>query len=536
MSDRDKTKEELIEDLQRLRAMIAGSRKPGPHPEGIGMIGYGDEEEWQVMMDMLGDFLFVVDIRGSIIKTNPVTIRRLGYSMEELLSMNVFDLYPPDRKAEAEESYSQIIMGERYLCDIPFRSKAGANISVETKVMPGKLCGTDVIFSVSRDVSAGKAVEYELRSAFEKMKSILSSVGAYIWSGIIDGGGNFSYIYQSPVLADITGKPVAYFQQGFDAWFDIICDNERERVSSQYRELVAGRVDRGDDTYKIYHADGTIRWVRDIVLARPFGDRQIRLDGVITDVTERRLAIDALVKSEGRLMGILSSMTELVFAFDADMRFIFYHTPDVKKLYRQPVEFIGKRPADVMPPEQDAQFRAAFETARTNGEAEFEYWLAMDGEDRCFSAKLSPIVKDGQFDGVVAVVRDITDDKKLQDALFRSERRYRELFNNIHDGSTWVDMEGRLIDFNQPFEDLLGYEREELYLLTVWDITPPKWHDLEKGAIDTQLRERSYSDPYRKEYIRKDGAIVPVLVRKYLLRDEDGNPEGMWVIVHRVVE
>ncbi len=136
----------------------------------------------------------------------------------------------------------------------------------------------------------------------------------------------------------------------------------------------------------------------------------------------------------------------------------------------------------------------------------------------------------------MAVVRDITDDKKLQDALFRSERRYRELFNNIHDGSTWVDMEGRLIDFNQPFEDLLGYEREELYLLTVWDITPPKWHDLEKGAIDTQLRERSYSDPYRKEYIRKDGAIVPVLVRKYLLRDEDGNPEGMWVIVHRVVE
>ncbi len=536
MSDKDKTREELIEDLQRLRALVAGGRKPGSCPEGSGMIGYGDEEEWQVMMDMLGDFLFVVDIRGSIIKTNPVTIRRLGYSMEELLSMNVFDLYPPDRKAEAEECYSQMIMGERYLCDIPFRSKGGAAVFVETKVMPGKLCGADVIFSVSRDVSAGKAVEYELRGAFEKMKSILSSVGAYIWSGIIDGGGNFSYIYQSPALADITGRSAAYFQRGFDAWFGIIHDDDRERVSSQYRELMAGRVDRGDDAYKIYHADGGIRWVRDIILARPFGEKQTRLDGVITDVTERRLAVEALVKSESRLMGILSSMTELVFAFDADMRFIFYHTPDLKKLYRRPDEFIGKRPSEVMPPEQDAQFRAAFDTARTVGEAEFEYWLAMESEDRCFSAKLSPIVKDGQFDGVVAVVRDVTDDKKLQDALFRSERRYRELFNNIHDGSTWVDMEGRLIDFNQPFEELMGYGREELYLLTVWDITPRKWHDLEKGVIEAQLRERGYSDQYRKEYIRKDGTVIPVMVRKYLLRDEDGNPEGIWVIVHRVTE
>ena len=133
--------------------------------------------------------------------------------MEELLSMNIFELYPPDRRAEAEESYSQIIVGEKYLCDIPFRTKNGADIAIETKVRPGKWRGADVIFSISRDVSAGKAVEYELRVAFEKMKSILSSVSAYIWSGIIDPGGRFSYIYQSPAL-DITGRAARIFPAG----------------------------------------------------------------------------------------------------------------------------------------------------------------------------------------------------------------------------------------------------------------------------------------------------------------------------------
>ncbi len=533
MSDKDKTKEELIQDLNRLRALLAAGRESGAHPEGNGMPGYGSAEEWQVMMDILGDFLFIVDIKGNIIKTNPVTVKRLGYSMEELISMNIFDLYLPARRAEAEESYSQIIIGERYLCDIPFCSKAGAEVAVETKVTPGKWRGTDVIFSISRDVSAGKAVEYELRGAFEKMKSILSSVSAYIWSGIIDSGGYFAYIYQSPALADITGRQREYFRQGFDAWFGIVHEDDRERVRSMYRQLMTGQSDRGDDMYKIYDDSGGIRWVRDSILARPFGENQVRLDGVVTDVTERRLAMEALVKSESRLQGILSSMAELVFAFDADMRFIFYHTPDVKKLYRKPDEFIGKRPADVMPPEHGSLFGAAFETAKAKGEAEFEYWLAMEGEDRCFSAKLSAIIKEGQFDGVVAVVRDSTDHKKLQDALFRSERRYRELFNNIHDGSTWIDMEGRMIDFNQPFEELLGYEREELYLKTTWDITPVKWHDLERGTVEKQLAERGYTEPYRKEYIRKDGTVIPVEVRKYLIRNDEGRPEGIWVIVNR---
>ena len=114
-----------------------------------------------------------------------------------------------------------------------------------------------------------------------------------------------------------------------------------------------------------------------------------------------------------------------------------------------------------------------------------------------------------------------------------SEHRYRELFNNIHDGSTWLDMEGRMIDFNQPFEELLGYEREELYRMTAWEITPEKWHEVEKNIIRDEVLVRGYSGIYTKEYRRKDGSLVPVEVQRSLIRDHAGNPEGMWVIVRR---
>ncbi|HOD13897.1 MAG TPA: PAS domain S-box protein [Spirochaetota bacterium] len=535
MSDSDRTKEDRIEELNRLRAAVGQGRMHGAPAARGGFVESGGAEEWQIMMDMLGDFLFVFDTRGYIIKSNPYASSKLGYSSDDLRAMNIFDLYPPDRRTEAEETYSQIMAGDKFLCEIPLRAGNGSLIAVETKVSPGKWRGENVIFSISRDVSAGKAVEYELRLAYDKMKTIVNSAPAYIWSGINDPGGKFSFIFQSPALLDVAGRPPGFFQQGLDIWFGIVHAEDRERVSSLYRTLMSGGSEKEDVNYRIIHSDGGVRWVRDIVLARVLGDGKVRLDGIIMDITERRMALQALGQSESRLEGILSSMADIVFAFDTETRFVFYHTPDPGGLYLSPERFIGRKVGEVMPADITAQFNDAFRRAATGSTAEYGYGLEFGGTTKYFSAKLSPIMREGIFDGVVAVVRDITEQRMYNETLMASERRYRELFNNIHDGSTLIDMEGRIIDFNQPFESLLGYSREELLRMTAWDITPEKWHEVDKTIIREQILTRGFSDIYRKEYKKKDGTIIPVEVQRCLIRDHAGNPEGMWVIVRAAV-
>jgi PAS domain S-box-containing protein len=535
MSDKNRTKEDLIEELNRLRAALSQGRMPGAPAARGGFLESGGAEEWQIMMDMLGDFLFVFDTRGDIIKSNPYASSKLGYSSDDLRAMNIFDLYPPDRRTEAEETYSQIMASDKFLCEIPFRARNGSLIAVETKVSPGKWHGENVIFSISRDVSAGKAVEYELRLAFDKMKTIVNSAPAYIWSGIIGPDGKFSFIFQSPALLDVSGRPSGFFQQGLDVWFGIVHQDDRERVSSLYRTLMSGGSEKEDIHYRIMHFDGGVRWVRDIVLGRTFGEGKVRLDGIIMDITERRMAIQAREQSESRLAGILSSMADIVFAFDTETRFIFYHSPDPGGLYPSLEKFIGKKVEEVMPPDVAAQFEEAFRKAASGSTAEYEYGLDIGGTLKYFSSKLSPIMKEGAFDGVVAVVRDITEKRMYNESLMVSERRYRELFNNIHDGSTLIDMEGRMIDFNQPFESLLGYSREELRSMTAWEITPERWHEQDKAIIREQVLPRGFSDIYRKEYIRKDGTLIPVEVQRCLIRDHAGNPEGMWVIVRASV-
>jgi two-component system cell cycle sensor histidine kinase/response regulator CckA len=99
-----------------------------------------------------------------------------------------------------------------------------------------------------------------------------------------------------------------------------------------------------------------------------------------------------------------------------------------------------------------------------------------------------------------------------------------------------VDMEGRIIESNSTFRDMVGYTEEELRQKTYRDLTPDLWHAAEDKIIQNQVLQRGYSEVYEKEHIRKDTTVFPVELRTYLLRDEEGKPRAMWGFVRDVTE
>jgi len=117
-----------------------------------------------------------------------------------------------------------------------------------------------------------------------------------------------------------------------------------------------------------------------------------------------------------------------------------------------------------------------------------------------------------------------------------SEKKYRELYENLRDGSVMVDMEGNITEFNTAFKNLIGYTAEEIHSLKFTDITPARWQVAEKEILAEQILKRGYSDLYEKEYIRKDGTIFPVELSTYLVRAENNNPLGFWVFVRDISE
>jgi PAS domain S-box-containing protein len=118
----------------------------------------------------------------------------------------------------------------------------------------------------------------------------------------------------------------------------------------------------------------------------------------------------------------------------------------------------------------------------------------------------------------------------------KSEERYRRLYESIRDAFVGVDLDGRFREWNPAFQALVGFSDEELRSLRYQDLTPEKWRSEESGIIEEQVLKRGFSNVYEKEYQRKDGTVFPVELRAYLLRDDAGEPEGMWAIVRDISE
>jgi diguanylate cyclase (GGDEF)-like protein/PAS domain S-box-containing protein len=133
-------------------------------------------------------------------------------------------------------------------------------------------------------------------------------------------------------------------------------------------------------------------------------------------------------------------------------------------------------------------------------------------------------------------VWDIVQRKQAEEALKASERKYRLLHESMIDGFVSVDMEGKFLDCNEIYRNMLGYSVEELAQLTYKDITPEKWRAMEDGIVENQIIKRGYSDVYEKEYSRKDGTVFPAELHTVLLRDADGEPAGMWAIARDITK
>ena len=144
--------------------------------------------------------------------------------------------------------------------------------------------------------------------------------------------------------------------------------------------------------------------------------------------------------------------------------------------------------------------------------------------------------KVGDFLHYFSMIENITERKNAEIALQTSEKKYRKLLESILDGFILTDMTGKLLEHNEAYRKMLGYNREELSRLTYLDITPEKWHDFEKKIVNEQIIPRGYSDIYEKEYIRKDGTIFPVELRTFLIKNENGENEAMGAIVREITE
>ncbi|MBU1342224.1 MAG: response regulator [Proteobacteria bacterium] len=127
--------------------------------------------------------------------------------------------------------------------------------------------------------------------------------------------------------------------------------------------------------------------------------------------------------------------------------------------------------------------------------------------------------------------RELREAKK---ALSISEKKYRRLHESMMDGYVCLDMQGDIIESNDSFRSMLGYTEEELFNKAFLELIPETGQRDNLDIISKEVLAKGYSEVYETEYIRKDGSIIPVEIRIFLLRNDAGEQKGMWAIVRGI--
>ena len=120
-------------------------------------------------------------------------------------------------------------------------------------------------------------------------------------------------------------------------------------------------------------------------------------------------------------------------------------------------------------------------------------------------------------------------------ALVSSEARYRDLHDNLPDGWVSGDGDGNILESNETFRRMLGHTQAELRGLTFPQITPERWHEVERSDVLEVLRKQARTWVFEKEYLRKDGSVLPVEIRSFI-EYRAGRPVKISAIVRDVTE
>ena len=382
-----------------------------------------------------------------------------------------------------------------------------------------------------------------LRESEAKLQAILAGIGDLITIQNKDLGIIWANQPIKDLWGDVIGKKCYEVYKGLTApcsecTVEKVVNEEKIVVSEQVNILPdGGRMHVLVTSSPVRDAEGNI--VAVVEVEKDITKRK-QLELQLKDYTENLEKIveertKALRESEERLQAILTGIGDLITIQNKDLGIIWANQP-IKDLWG---DVIGKKCYEVYKgltaPCSECTVEKVFNEEKTF--ASEQSFISSDGQ-RIHTLVTSSPVRDaeGNIVTVVEVIKDITERKKLERQLIESEERYRGLYESSIDGIASVDMEGNIVECNQAYADMLGYTKEELYNLKLLEITPSKWHAMNQKIVAEQVYTRGYSDEFEIERIKKDGTIIPVSVRVWLIKDKDGKPSGTWGIVRDITE
>jgi PAS domain S-box-containing protein len=474
-----------------------------------------------------GSLLFVSKRQADFLgvpKDHPL---RFGIDIGAPWDSHIPFLHPDDQEAGRKYWADSLRTGEGYEHSYRVRDAQGNYRWLLTRTEPLRASDGTLLLWVGAtlDIEELKRTEQALRESEYKLRQIIDTVPSLLWAAGPDG----ELTHVSQRLLDYSGMRLEDFQRG--GWEAFVHPADLPETSKAFYHAI-----QTGTSYQSVHrlcraADSEYRWHH--ARAEPLRDREGRIVqwyGLSVDIDEGKKAEDRLRRSEAYLAEAQRLSHTGTWAFN-ETTTLYWSEESYRIWGFDPLQGLPSREAmwqRVHPDDRDWVRQGARDARRQKRDYAVEHRIVLpDGTVRYLEATARFLSSgDGERFEVVGTHVDVTERKRAEKALRESEAKIRRLVDaNIIGIFIW-DFEGRIIEANDAFLRMVGYDREDLASgrLRWTELTPPEWRDSDKRRL-AELKLTGSLQPFEKEYFGKDGIRVPVLIGAATF--EEGGNQGV---------
>jgi PAS domain S-box-containing protein len=378
------------------------------------------ELRYRSVIATLSEGIVLQDVHGTIQACNDSAERILGLSANQMMGLTSFDPrwhtiyedgspfpaadHPAIATLSTGQSCKDVVMGVYQ----PNGALKWLSVNSHAMFDSGTTKLSTVVCSFA-DITERKQAESALRAAEQRYRTLVEQLPAITYVAALDAES--STIYTSPQIETMLGFSQAEWMADHDLWRRQIHPDDYTRVMADIVQSQSSGAPVPSE-YRMLMRNGRPRWFRDqAVIVHDLAGQPLFMQGIMFDITERKLAEAALRASESRHRALLDAIPDSMFRLSRDGVYLDVRADQASELLVPPDTLLGRSLFDALPTDVARQFTACIEQAlRTEAVQFIEYQLVTEQMVRDFEAR---VVVCAEHE-VLAIVRDITGRKNIE--------------------------------------------------------------------------------------------------------------------------